>query len=169
MLSETIEKTLNNQINAEYYSSYLYFGLAMDFGKVGLMGFCHWFKLQAKEEYEHAKKIADYILDKGGTVKLEDIKAHEVEWKVAADAMRAVLDHERFISKRIDDILTEARKEMDYGTENLMNWFVKEQIEEESTVNGVCKYLEFVGPDDKNGLLYIDKILGERTSNPCYR
>lgn len=161
MLSEKMKELLNNQMASELYSSYLYLGLAYDFRTQGLPGFAHWFALQAQEEYRHALKIGDHILMRDAIVILQDLQAIVVKYECPCEAMIAALEHEQVISKQIHDIMDEAREEHDYGTELLMSWFVKEQIEEEDTLKGIISQLERLG-DDQSGIIFMDKKLHER-------
>jgi ferritin len=170
MISESMNKILNEQIQAELHSGYLYLGLCVDFEKMGLEGFAHWLKCQWREEQNHAMRIGKYVLShENGEVILKDIVATDVKWETPLDAFRATLDHEKLITNRIQTILKTAREEGDYGCENLMAWFIDEQVEEESVLSQCIKQLEMVG-DDNNGIIFLDKKLGERKyehENPC--
>jgi len=164
MITPNMQKLLNDQIQAELYSSYLYLGLSVDMDSHGLPGFAHWFRCQYREEMDHAEKIIDFILHVDGSVILRDISASIVKWDTPYDAMTAVLEHEKLITERIRSIMSAARTESDFGSENLMRWFVDEQIQEEQSVKKILHQLGMVG-DNKNGLLFIDRELGKR--NPC--
>ena len=164
MLSDIIQKHLNDQIGAELYSAYLYLGMACSFDKIGLTGFAHWLKRQYHEENGHALRVISYINDNDGDIELKDIEASRVDWECPCEAMRIALEHERRITKRIYDIMKVAREEADFTTEGLLDWYVKEQLEEESALDKIVKKLEMIG-DNKEGWIWMDKKLGER---PCH-
>ena len=164
MLSDTIQKHLNDQVAAELYSAYLYLGVACGFDKIGLTGFGHWLKCQYHEENGHALRIISYISDHDGNVELGDIKASVIDWECPCEAMRIALEHERRITKRIYTIMSAAREEADFATEGLLDWYVREQTEEESVLDKIVKKLEMIG-ENKEGWIWMDKKLGER---PCH-
>ena len=161
MLIEKIEKELNKQINAEFYSAYLYLSMSAYFQDIGLLGFAKWMEAQAVEEITHAKKIYDYVFDRGGRVILEEIKKPEVEWKSALDAFEAALKHEQYVSGLINNLVKLAIEENDFMTNNFLQWFVAEQVEEEASVGEIVQRLQLVG-DRGNGLFMIDRELGQR-------
>ena len=162
MLSERIEKELNKQINAELYSAYLYFSMSAYFQDQGLSGFAKWMEAQTVEEMGHAKKIYDYVFDRGGRVELEEIKKPPVTWESPLAAFKAALEHERYVSKLINNLVKIAMEENDYMTNNFLQWFVAEQVEEEASVGEIVQRLHLVG-DRGNGLFMIDRELGQRT------
>lgn len=161
MLSEPMQKHLNDQIAAEMYSSYLYLGFSCELEKMGLQGFSHWFLCQSKEEWRHAQKIINYMLEKDCSVALRDIPATAITWECPCGAMREALEHEEKITNRINTIMTYALENMDWDTVRLMQWYVEEQHEEEATLKPYIKQLDMIG-EDNNGLIFIDKKLSER-------
>jgi ferritin len=156
-----MQRTLNSQLAAELYSAYLYFSLACDFGKIGLMGFAHWLVQQWREENAHALDIAEYIVGAGGEVRLDEIKAAIVEWECPCEAMGKALEHEELIADRIGAIVTQAREEKDYATEAFVMRYVREQTEEIATLNALHGKLEMIG-EDPAGLMHLDRKLSER-------
>lgn len=161
MLTESIEDALNEQVNAELYSSYLYLSMAAYYEDEGLPGFASWMHAQADEERAHAMRIYDFIIDRDGRVRLDGIDTPPSEWESPADAFEAAYEHEVEISGMIDDLVVLAREENDNATENMLQWFVAEQVEEEATAQGILDKLKHVG-DDGPGLLMIDQELGQR-------
>ncbi|ARS89120.1 ferritin [Natrarchaeobaculum aegyptiacum] len=161
MLSEPIEDALNEQINAELYSSYLYLSMAAYYEAEGLPGFASWMRAQADEEREHAMRIYEFVIERDGRVTLEAIDSPQTEWDSPADAFEAAYEHEVEITGMIDDLVALARKESDNATENMLQWFVAEQVEEEATAQGILDKLRYVG-DDGPGLLMIDQELSQR-------
>lgn len=164
MIKETIEKSLNKQLNEELYSSYLYLAMAAWFESENLMGFSKWMKIQSQEEYGHAMKIYSYILQLNGKVKLGTIESPKGNWKNAQDVFQETYEHEKLISASIHEIVDNAYSTKDYATVNFLNWFIGEQVEEESTALNIFERLKMIGLDNQNGLLYLDRELGFRAS-----
>jgi len=161
MLTDQIEAALNEQINAEFYSAYLYLSMAAYFEDEGLPGFASWMRSQAEEERAHGMRIYDYVLERDGRVELDGIDRPAAEWSGPADAFEAAYEHEVEISGMIDDLVGLAREENDNATENMLQWFVAEQVEEEATAKEILDTLGHVG-DDGHGLLMVDRELGQR-------
>jgi len=162
MLSPKMLQALNDQINAELYSSYLYLAMAARCEALDLPGAAHWLRAQSQEEHEHAMKFFQYVNERRGEVKLQAIKEPPCSWNKLCELFEDVLAHEQYISKRINDLVKLAREENDYATENFLQWFVKEQVEEEATVDAVIKRLRLVG-EMPQGLFFIDRELGQRS------
>ena len=156
-----VEKALNEQIQAEFFSFYLYLSMAAFFTARHLDGFAHWMRIQAQEEFLHAMKLFDYVAERGGTVKLLALDAPQSEWASPAVAFDEVLKHERFISQRIDKLVDLANAENDHATTVLMHWYVNEQVEEEATADTLCHQVKMV-EDSPQGLLMIDRELAGR-------
>lgn len=161
MLTEPIENALNEQINAELYSEYLYLSMAAYYEDQGLAGFSSWMRAQADEENAHAMRLYDYVLERDGRVRLDSIDSPPTEWASPQEAFIAAYDHEVKISEMIDDLVAISREENDNATENMLQWFVAEQVEEEATTQEILDQLRHVG-DDGTGLLMVDKELGQR-------
>lgn len=161
MLSKKMEKALNEQINAELYSSYLYLAMSAHFADVNLDGFANWMRIQAQEELLHAMKFFDHVIERDGHAKLETIKAPEGTWKAPQDIFEASYEHEKYISGRINSLVTLALKENDHATNNFLQWFVAEQVEEEATAKGILEQLKLIGKDPA-ALFHIDLELAKR-------
>ena len=123
MISKNIEKAINEQINAEMHSSYLYLSMAAYFASKGLEGFESWMKLQAREENMHAMKFFDYINERGGRVRLSAIEAPAAEWESPLAAFQAASKHEKYITGRIDSLMSLAIDEKDFASQNLLQWY----------------------------------------------
>jgi len=165
MLSKKIEKALNEQLNKEMYSAYLYMSMSAHSTSIGLSGFANWFMVQYHEEMEHAMKIYNYINEQGGKVKLMAIDEPPSVFKGPMDMFQKTLKHEQFITKSINDLMDLAIKEKDHATQIFLQWFVTEQIEEEGNDNEIINKLKLAG-DKGNGLFMIDKELGARVYIP---
>lgn len=165
MLSERMQKAINEQINAELYSSYMYAAMSMYFETVDMSGAGGWMNAQAGEELVHAKKLMDYVNERGGRVVLEAIEKPPVEWDSVLDAFQAVLKHEEKVSSLINGLVTLAREEKDHMTDNFLQWFVAEQVEEEASASEVVRKIKLAG-DSGGGMFMIDRELGQRGSSP---
>ena len=158
-------KALNEQVNNELYSAYLYLSMSAHSTFVGLKGFANWFMVQYQEEMVHVMKIYDYINDQGGQVKLMAVAEPPAEFGSPLDMFEKTLKHERFITKCINDLVDLAAKEKDHATNIFLQWFVTEQIEEEANDNDIISKLKLVGKEG-NGLFMIDKELATRVFTP---
>ncbi|MEA1993731.1 MAG: ferritin [Euryarchaeota archaeon] len=163
MLSEKMVEALNKQINKEIYSAYLYMSMSAYSEYTGLNGFANWFMVQYREEMEHAMKIYDYLNDQGKQVKLMSVEQPPTEFESAMDMFEKTLEHEKFITKSINDLVDLAIKENDHATQIFLQWFVTEQIEEEGNDNEIIAKLKLAGTKG-NGLFMMDKELAERKS-----
>lgn len=161
MISNTINEILNEQINKEFYSGYLYLSMSAHLKELGLNGFAKWTKIQAKEEVEHGLKIFDYIINCNSFVTLKQIRTPEFEFQGILSIFNHIYEHEQCISRAVMTIAQKAEEENDRTTLNFMDWFIAEQIEEEEAVKNIIKRLELFG-DDKVALYLMDKELGER-------
>lgn len=162
MLSETMNKALNDQINAELYSAYLYYAMAAHFDDTGLPGAAHWMKNQAVEEMTHAHKMFNYVADRGGRVLLDTIEKPQAEWASPLVAFEAVYTHEVKVTGLINNLVKLAREESDFNTDNFLQWFVAEQVEEEASADDIVQKIKLVD-ESKGGLFMIDQELGART------
>ncbi|MCR4996037.1 MAG: ferritin [Butyrivibrio sp.] len=160
-MKKEIIKLLNDQINKEFYSAYLYLGISNFYSKMNLEGFASWYKVQAQEEQEHAMKIYDYLVDKGLDVTLDKIEAVNIDLKDALDAAKEADKHEKYITGEIVKIMNAAVKAGDYGTQIFLNWFITEQEEEEKNSEEMIAKIELLG-NDKKQLYLLDKELGSR-------
>ncbi len=165
MLNSKIEKAINNQINAEIYSSYLYVSMGMYFESADMSGAAKWMNAQAQEELVHAEKFMNYVNERSGRVILEAIEKPPVEWESGLATFEAALDHERKVSSLINELVALARSENDYMTDNFLQWFVGEQVEEEASAGEVVRKMRLVG-ESGGGRFMIDKELGLRVFTP---
>lgn len=161
MLSERVQQALNEQINREFYASYLYLAMAAHFEEQSLDGFARWMYAQSEEEYGHAMRILRHVLERGGHVELAPIAAPPAEFGAPLDVFQQSLDHERKVTGHIHDIYRLAMEEQDYAAQSLMEWFVNEQVEEEDTVGRIVDRLRMAG-DDRAAILLLDAELGSR-------
>jgi ferritin len=160
-MKEKVLKTLNEQMNAEYYSAYLYLGMSAYADHAGFKGTAHWLLRQAHEEREHAEKIFKFILERGGAPALADIKATPPKYKSLEDVFKKVASHERHVTDLIDAAASVALDERDHATYSFLKWFVDEQVEEVSTADEILGKFTAVG--DNPGLLFsLDAALGQR-------
>ncbi|CCO22933.1 ferritin [Maridesulfovibrio hydrothermalis] len=164
MSNKVLEKALNEQLNAELYSAYLYLSMSAYFSDIGLNGFANWMRVQAKEEQFHAMKFYDYIIERGGRVVLTAIEAPQVEWDGPLNVVEEVLVHEKKVTSLTNGIMDLAIAEKDHAANIFMQWFITEQVEEESNVNDVLSKLKLTGGEG-NGMFILDKELSTRVFN----
>ncbi len=162
MINEKMEKAFLDQINKELYSEYLYLSMKAYFANLNLMGFVNWMDVQVQEEHAHAMGMFDYVIERGGKVILEAIDKPDNTWESPLDVFRAVLAHEEYVTSRINALMDVAEETKDRAAMTFLNWYIKEQVEEEANVGGVLAQLELIG-DDKTALFALDKELATRT------
>ena len=165
MIGKKMEKALNGQLNAEYYSSYLYLSMAAYFESIDLPGFANWMRIQVQEEEFHALKFYDYIIERDGRVTLEAIEAPPTEWSSPLNAFEETLKHEQKVTGLINDLVYLAREERDNASEIFLQWFVSEQVEEEDSVNTILGQLKLI-KSSPEALFMLDKDLGQRVFTP---
>ncbi|MBN2055765.1 ferritin [bacterium] len=165
MLDKKMEEALNDQINAEMFSSYLYLSMSAYFTAENLTGFANWMYVQSQEETFHAMKFFDYIHERGGAVELLAIEKPQAEWDTPLAAFEAALKHEQYITKRINDLVDLAMEIRDHASNNFLQWFIKEQVEEEASAAEIVAKLEMI-KDSPNGLFMMDRELGARNFTP---
>jgi len=158
-----MQEALNKHINAELYSSYLYLSMSAHFQSVNLTGFAHWMRVQAREELAHATKFYDHVLERGGTVNLQPVEAPPSRWDSPLAAFEDAYRHEQKVTGLINQLVDDAVQTRDHATNNFLQWFVSEQVEEEAAADAIVQKLKLVG-DAPGGLLMIDHHLGERAS-----
>jgi ferritin len=161
IMKKKVEQALNEQIHAEFFSFYLYLSVGAYFTTRHLDGFAHWMRVQAQEEYAHAMKLFDFVNERGGAVELMALDAPTHEWGSPAEAVHAVLQHERHISERINGLVDLATAENDHATTVLLHWYVNEQVEEEATADTLYHQVKMV-ESSPHGLLMIDRELSAR-------
>lgn len=166
MLNERVNEAVNAQLNSEVSSSYLYLSMAAYFESEDLEGFAQWMKAQAEEEWMHAMKLYDYLVERGYRVELQAIEKPKASWESPLGAFKDAQKHERKITKKVNEVAEVASEAGDRATENVMDWFIDEQVEEESTIGRVVKRVKLAG-DDPSALLMLDAEMGKRTAPPA--
>ena len=162
MLSEKLEKSLNDQITFEFYSSYTYLAMSAFCESCDLSGFANFFRVQAKEELDHAMKLYDYVFQKGGKVVLGEIEQPKKEYDSMVDLFETGLSHERIVTNRIYDITDIATEEREHATISFLKWFIDEQVEEENNFNSLLKKVKRC--ENNSAALYmLDDELANRT------
>lgn len=161
MLSENLQNAFNNQINAEIYSAYLYYAIANYYEEKGLKGFASWFKLQAKEELEHADKFANYLHDQNVKVILKEIPKPKTEFVDFKEPLTIQLAHEKKVTSSIFNLYSISKEEKDYFAESFIKAFVDEQFEEEKTAQDLLTKYEIFCLNSKDIYEFSEK-LGQR-------
>jgi ferritin len=164
MLSDKLYDLLNDQVNKEHYSSYLYLAMAAYFESENLPGFANWMKVQSQEEYEHGMKFYEFINDRGRKVVLKEIAKPADTWSSAADVFQNVLQHEKLVTSLINAIYAQALKDEDYPTQVMLHWFINEQVEEEKNAQQIVDQLKMVGTS-ANSLMILEHALGKRAAD----
>ena len=162
MLTKRMEEELNKQINAEYWSAYLYLSMSAYLENIGLAGTASWMRIQYQEEISHALKFFDYIVERGGRVILQPIDKVPNEWNGIVNIFEETLKHEQKVTSLINNLMDIAIEEKDHASKSFLQWYVDEQVEEESGVQTILDQLKMV-EGKGNGLFMIDKELGQRT------
>ena len=161
MISKKMRKAINDQINAELHSAYLYLSMASYFKSLNLDGFAQWMTVQTQEEIAHAMKFFNFVLDRGGKALLAPIAGPDTEWDSPLAAFEAAYKHEQYITSRINDLVTLARQEGDNAAEIMLQWYVTEQVEEEASADGVVQKLRMMA-GAPGGMFMLDRELGAR-------
>lgn len=166
-MNPKIEKAINEQINAELYSAYLYLSMSSWFDSRGLKGFAHWERIQAMEERDHALKFFDYLLSRGGRAVMKAVQAPPSEWKGYKEVFEIQLAHEQKVTSLINAIMDLAIAERDHASVNMLQWFVAEQVEEEENARGILDQMSMIEKEKGVGLLYmLDRELAARVYTP---
>ena len=165
MIGKKMEKALNEQINAEMYSAYIYLAMAAYFESKNLPGCASWMGVQTQEETAHAMKLYGYVNERGGRVILKAIEQPPKDWKSPLAAFEAVYEHEQYVTGRINKLVDLALQEKDHATNAFLQWFVNEQVEEETSADAVVQ--DFKMAEKAPGAMFmIDRELGRRTFTP---
>lgn len=164
MLKQSIEDRLNDQIQIELQSAYVYYAMAAYFESTNLSGLANWMIVQAQEEIGHAHRIFDYVNDRGGRARLAAIDAPQESWDSPLAAIEDAYNHECAVSEKINECVALANSENDQMTHTFLQWFVSEQIEEEATADDLVHKLKRIG-DDASGLFLLDNELGKRRAH----
>ena len=159
VLSQKLASAFNEQVNAEMWSSNLYLSMAVHFKKAGLNGFAHWMEKQAEEEMDHARKMIDYAIDRGGDITIRQVNVVPTAWGSVTEVFEHVYKHECYVSELIDKMVGIAKEDKDYASEDFLYGFVREQVEEEATAKTIVDQLKNYG-ECHVGIL--DHRLGKR-------
>ncbi|MDD4847938.1 MAG: ferritin [Bacteroidales bacterium] len=163
MLDKKIEKAYNDQINAEFWSAYLYLSMSAWFQKENMPGFANWMYVQYQEENTHAQKFFRYVNERGGTVVLQPIAKVQTSWKSATDAFKDTLEHERKVTAMINNLVDIAKEVKDHASVSFLNWYVDEQVEEEANAESLLQTLEKIEKKAPGAMYMLDKELQART------
>ena len=161
MLNPKVEEAINEQINAELYSAFLYLSMSAYFQRQNLPGFAKWTYVQYLEETTHALKFFNYVNERGGSVKLAAIKEPPTEWRNPVEVFDAIYKHEQLVTSLIYRIVDIAIQERDHASNNMLQWYVAEQVEEEANATDIIAQLRMVG-DKSSAIFMIDHQLGKR-------
>ena len=161
-MDKKVSELLNTQINKEFYSAYLYLDMANFYSSRGLDGFANWYEIQAKEEQDHAMLMYQYLHNNDEVVTLEAIAKPDKTFETLMDPLKAGLEHERYVTSLINTIYAAAQEVNDFRTTQFLDWFIKEQGEEEKTAEDMIKKMELYG-DDAKGLYMLNSELAGRT------
>lgn len=164
MLDAKVAQLLNEQINKEFYSAYLYLDFANFYQSKGLDGFANWYQIQAQEERDHAMLFYQYLHNNNGTVTLEAIDKPDKTFTALCDPLKAGLEHEEYVTSLIHNLYDAAHEVRDFRTMQFLDWFVKEQGEEETNANSLITRFDLFGNDPK-GLYMLDSELKARVYN----
>lgn len=165
MINEKIAKLVNEQVNKELYSAYLYLDFANYYADAGLDGFAHWYEIQAQEERDHALMMRRYLIDNGVKVTFNVIAKPDKKFKEHIDPLNAGLEHEQYVTSLINNIYREAFAINDFKTMQFLDWFIKEQGEEEKNAEDMVKKMQLYGHDAK-GLYSLNQELAGRVYTP---
>lgn len=162
MISEKMAAAFNRQIKDEMFSSNLYLSMVAYFEEIGLKGFANWMRIQVQEETAHAMGLFDYLLERDGRVIIDAIEKPAFEWNSPLECFEAVYKHEQLVTSLINSLVDVAEEEKDRAAISFLQWYIKEQVEEEANCSEICAKLRLIG-DDKHALLLIDQEMATRT------
>lgn len=165
MINKRIEEAINNQINAELWSAYLYLSMSLDCASKGLQGAANWFDIQFQEEQAHAMKFKNYLIARGAKVNLMPIAEVKTEWPSLLEIFKDTLHHEEKVTALLNNIFKIALEENDVATQSMLKWFIDEQVEEEENATSMIDALKLIG-DNGYGLYMLDKELATRVFVP---
>jgi len=167
VIKDHVRDAINTQMNREFYSSFLYLSMAAYFESMNLKGFSRWMQVQAKEEHAHGMKFFDYLIDQGARISMAPIESPPAEWSTPLGAFEHALGHEKKVTGLIHDLMELAMSEMDHATANMLQWFVREQVEEEANAGEIVFKMKLASAEKGAVLLYLlDHELGKRGKSP---
>ena len=165
MLTKKLQDALNEQINKEFFAEYLYLSMSAYLESIEMEGFANYFNVQAQEEHFHAMKMFNFVHDKGGRVILKSLKEPKSEYTSVVNVIEESLEHERYVTKSINELMDVAIKENDHSVKSFLEWYVDEQVEEEATISKLLAKLKLI-KGEGFGLLTLDSQLGARKYTP---
>jgi ferritin len=160
-INANVQQVLNHQVNAEFWSAYMYLSMSSWFEEKGLKGFANWMRVQFQEETAHALKLFDFVLARQGSMTLQPIDSVPTQWNNILEVMEETYRHELKVTELIYHCLEVAEQEKDRATMSMLQWFVDEQAEEEANVDVIIAQLKLIG-EDGNGIYQLDKELATR-------
>ena len=166
MLTKKLQDALNEQINKEFFAEYLYLSMSAYLESIEMEGFANYFNVQAQEEHFHAMKMFNFVHDKGGRVILKSLKEPKSEYTSVVNVIEESLEHERYVTKSINELMDVAIKENDHSVKSFLEWYVDEQVEEEATISRLLAKLKLI-KGEGFGLLTLDSQLGARKYTPA--
>lgn len=161
-MNEKMETALSQHVHAEFESAYLYLAMAVHCEAQNLKGFAHWLRVQYQEELMHAMKILDFVQNRGGKVTLTDIKVAHTDFGTVRNVFEEVLAHEKKISQKVNDLYVLAQQEKDYPTAIFLEWFINEQVEEETSAYEILEKIKLVSSCGPHVIFYLDCELKKR-------
>lgn len=164
VINKNVEKAINEQINAELFSSYLYLSMAAYFYQENLSGFGKWFEVQSKEEVEHAMKMYKYVIERGGKITLKEIGQPKTEFKGVLEIAEEAYNHELKVTGLIHKLLETAQNEKDYPTVSFLQWYVNEQVEEEANTSQIIEWIKMT-EGKRSALMMVDQQMGRRSDD----
>lgn len=165
MIDKKLEQEFNKQINAEFYSAYLYLSMSAYLSSINLNGFAHWMYVQYQEEQDHALKMYQYLIDRGARVILEEVEKPPTSWDSVVEVVEEVLKHEQKVTSLINNLMKLAYEKNDFASISFLQWFVDEQVEEEANVDKILQELKLSGGKGTS-LLMLDREAGKRVFTP---
>jgi ferritin len=164
-MDKKMQKAINDQINFELYSSYIYLSMSSYLKSLNLNGFANWMEIQVQEEVFHAMKMYNFLHERGGSVEFQEVPKPKKEWDSPLAAFQNALEHEKIVTGRINDLVDLALELRDHATNAHLQWFISEQVEEESNVLGIVQQIK-LSEGSPNGLFMLDRELGQRVFTP---
>ncbi len=165
MMKQRLADIINAQVNAEFYSAYLYLSMSAYFADKNLPGFANWMRVQFEEEQFHALRFYDYVSERGGRVALRAFESPKTEWTSIIEVFEDVLKHEQHVTNLINNLVDVAIEEKDHASNSFFKWFVDEQVEEEANVEAILSQLKLINGEG-NGILMLDRELATRVFVP---
>jgi len=165
MINKRVADAINEQINAEMYSAYLYLSMSAYFEEQSLSGFANWMRIQFEEEQFHGLKLFNYLSERGGRVTLEAIEKPKTTWANMTEVFEETLKHERHVTSLINNLMNIALEESDHATASFLKWYIDEQVEEEAAAESILTQLKFIGGQG-NAILMLDREFAARVFTP---